>query len=37
MTGDPLEIAAVAEAYSTGRETPLIIGSVKTNIGMYIL
>lgn len=31
--GDPLEVAAVAQVYSEGREEPLTIGSVKTNIG----
>jgi acyl transferase domain-containing protein len=33
QVGDPLEVAAMAEAYSAGRVDPLIIGSVKTNIG----
>jgi acyl transferase domain-containing protein len=33
QVGDPLEVAAMAEAYSVGRVDPLIIGSVKTNIG----
>jgi thioester reductase-like protein len=31
--GDPLEVAAVAEVYAKQRNTPLTIGSVKTNIG----
>ena len=33
--GDPIEVAAAAAAYATGRETerPLLIASVKTNIG----
>lgn len=34
VVGDPMEVAAIAKAYhSKEREEPLIIGSVKTNIG----
>ena len=35
VVGDPIEINAVANVYGQGRETdtPLLIGSVKTNIG----
>ncbi|CAL8093609.1 unnamed protein product [Orchesella dallaii] len=31
--GDPLEVAAITKVYSKGRTDPLVIGSVKTNIG----
>ncbi|CAL8093606.1 unnamed protein product [Orchesella dallaii] len=31
--GDPMEIAAITKVYSKGRNEPLVIGSVKTNIG----
>ena len=32
--GDPMEVAAITKAYSkNGRGKPLIIGSVKTNVG----
>ncbi|ODM98514.1 Lovastatin diketide synthase LovF [Orchesella cincta] len=31
--GDPMEIAAITKVYSKGRNEPLVIGSVKTNVG----
>jgi 3-oxoacyl-(acyl-carrier-protein) synthase/NAD(P)-dependent dehydrogenase (short-subunit alcohol dehydrogenase family)/SAM-dependent methyltransferase len=31
--GDPVEVHAAASVYGPGREQPLLIGSVKTNIG----
>ncbi len=35
VVGDPIEVAAAAEVYQKGRESgrPVLIGSVKTNIG----
>lgn len=34
VVGDPLEVSAIAKAYHTkNRKTPLMIGSVKTNVG----
>jgi acyl transferase domain-containing protein/acyl-CoA synthetase (AMP-forming)/AMP-acid ligase II/pimeloyl-ACP methyl ester carboxylesterase len=31
--GDPIEVGALAEAFSSARSRPLLIGSAKTNIG----
>lgn len=31
--GDPMEVAAIAQVYAESRQQPLIIGSVKTNVG----
>ena len=31
--GDPIELGALADAYGTGRREPLLVGSVKANIG----
>ena len=31
--GDPIEVGALAEAYGSGPRRPLLIGSVKTNLG----
>lgn len=33
MVGDPIETAAIGAVYGQGRETPLPIGSVKSNLG----
>jgi acyl transferase domain-containing protein len=33
IKGDLVEISAISEVYSKGRKDPLIVGSVKTNIG----
>lgn len=33
MVGDPIETAAIGEVYGHGREKPLPIGSVKSNLG----
>jgi acyl transferase domain-containing protein len=33
ISGDPIEMYAVGQAYSEGRTEPLLVGSVKTNIG----
>ncbi len=31
--GDPIEVAALASAYGSARRQPLLVGSVKTNVG----
>ncbi|QDU65451.1 type I polyketide synthase [Engelhardtia mirabilis] len=31
--GDPIEVAALDDVFAAGREGPLLVGSVKTNIG----
>ncbi|GBN76779.1 Fatty acid synthase [Araneus ventricosus] len=31
--GDPVEMSAISEIYCPGREKPLLVGSVKTNMG----
>ncbi|PLB49865.1 putative LovB-like polyketide synthase [Aspergillus steynii IBT 23096] len=31
--GDPRELRAISEVFSSGRERPLFVGSIKTNIG----
>ena len=35
LVGDPIELSAAAEAYGEGREAdcPLLVGSIKTNVG----
>ncbi len=35
LVGDPIELNSAAEAYSEGRaaDTPLLVGSIKTNVG----
>ena len=33
QVGDPEELAALDQVYCKGRQTPLLIGSVKSNMG----
>jgi len=33
QVGDPVELAALEQVFCKGRQTPLLIGSVKSNIG----
>ena len=33
VVGDKCEVDAIVEAYCEDRETPLLIGSIKTNLG----
>ncbi|PRD18382.1 UNVERIFIED_CONTAM: Fatty acid synthase [Trichonephila clavipes] len=33
IAGDPVEVSAIADIFSPGREEPLWIGSVKSNMG----
>lgn len=33
VAGDPVEISAISEIYCCGRKEPLLMGSVKSNIG----
>jgi fatty acid synthase len=33
QVGDPVELAALDQVFSKGRQTPLLIGSVKSNMG----
>lgn len=32
-SGDPIEASAIASVFSPGREVPIRVGSIKTNIG----
>jgi fatty acid synthase len=33
QVGDPIELAALDQVFCKGRQTPLLIGSVKSNMG----
>jgi len=33
QVGDPVELAALDQVFCKGRQTPLLIGSVKSNMG----
>jgi fatty acid synthase len=33
QVGDPEELAAIGQVFCKGRQTPLLIGSVKSNMG----